>query len=130
MFNKFVEDSYLIVQNCEIDQKERLEDQKDEISIFLKNLKLIEKMSTTSDLNIHGTLLKVTNPKALAVLEAEQNQYIRNSQFRLSIPRVINLTGFLVKYLEFFKMTSEKSLEQSSITTGIDKSLHNIIKVL
>ena len=113
MFNKFVEDSFIIIHNCEISKTEKLEDQTDEISLFIKNLKLIEKMSASSQPNSPGKkggLLNVTNPKALAILGAEQIQHVRNALFRYNMPRKINLRAYLVKYLKFFNFSNENSL--------------------
>ena len=113
MFNKFVEDSYVIIHNCEITKSERLEDQTDEISLFIKNLKLIDKMGASSQPNSpgrRGGTLNFANPKALEILGAEQIQHIRNSLFRFNMPRKIDLRSYLIKYLKFFSVSNETSL--------------------
>ena len=129
MFNKFVEDSYVIMQNSEI--MNNLDKQKDEISLFLRNLKLVERFNNQFRFGAVRPVLDVTTGKVLDLLEAEQKQHINNALFRSKMPSQIDMHLYLVKYLKFFNFISENSLLREPRTrAAADKSSFEMLKSL
>ena len=121
MFANFIEESFLIINTCDYSKKSTWEEQVDEISTFLKQLKHLSSRLSPEILQ-NKTYLNILNPKAISQVDSLNSHPIQQATQRYLLPEKIDLFPYLVKY--YYRFFLEKKM--SSGTKSHQPSSHRL----
>jgi len=116
MFAKFVEDSYLIINLCDQSKKGNWEDQVDEISAFLKQLKLL-KSKFFPEIFLNDTYLQLFHPKSVSQIDLLNGAPIQQATQRYFAPEKIDLLPYLIKYYYRFFADKKSGLKLANLNS-------------
>ena len=116
MFTNFIEESYLIVNLCEHTRQSAWEEEIDEVSTFLYQLKQL-RSKLSSEVLTNNSHINILHPKAISQIDILNGKSITQATQRYYTPEKIDLLPYLIKY--YYKFFLER--DQTKVS---NKSSH------